>query len=45
MFALLFGATLMMLSRYSQPLNMARLLVLGVIGLLHTACSGDGISC
>lgn len=28
MFALLFGATLMMLSRYSQPWNMARLLVL-----------------
>lgn len=43
MFALLFGATLMMLSRYSQPWNMARLLVLGVIGLLHTALlwSGD----
>ncbi|HGY2264718.1 TPA: DUF418 domain-containing protein YeiB [Morganella morganii] len=42
-FALLFGATLMMLSRYSQPWNMARLLVLGVIGLLHTALlwSGD----
>ncbi|SHM26053.1 DUF418 domain-containing protein YeiB [Morganella morganii] len=43
MFALLFGATLMMLSRYSQPWNMARLLILGVIGLLHTALlwSGD----
>lgn len=43
MFALLFGATLMMLSRYSQPWNMARLLVLGVIGLLHTDLlwSGD----
>lgn len=43
MFALLFGATLMILSRYSQPWNMARLLVLGVIGLLHTALlwSGD----
>lgn len=43
MFALLFGATLMMLSRYSQPWNMARLLVLGGIGLLHTALlwSGD----
>lgn len=42
-FALLFGATLMMLSRYSQPWNMARLLILGVIGLLHTALlwSGD----
>ncbi|AGG30508.1 DUF418 domain-containing protein YeiB [Morganella morganii] len=42
MFALLFGATLMMLSRYSQPWNMARLLVLGVIGLLHTALLWDG---
>ncbi|EPL1173936.1 DUF418 domain-containing protein YeiB [Morganella morganii] len=42
MFALLFGATLMMLSRYSQPWNMARLLVLGVIGLLHTALFWDG---
>ena len=43
MFALLFGATLMMLSRYSQPWNMARLLVLGIIGVLHTALlwSGD----
>lgn len=43
MFALLFGATLMMLSRYSQAWNMARLLVLGGIGLLHTALlwSGD----
>lgn len=43
MFALLFGATLMMLSCYSQPWNMARLLILGVIGLLHTALlwSGD----
>ncbi|EMQ4855470.1 DUF418 domain-containing protein [Morganella morganii] len=43
MFALLFGATLMMLSRYSQSWNMGRLLVLGVIGLLHTALlwSGD----
>lgn len=43
MFALLFGATLMMLSRYSQAWNMARLLVLGVIGLLHTVLlwSGD----
>lgn len=42
MFALLFGATLMMLSRYSQPWNMARLLVLGVIGLLHTALLWNG---
>ena len=42
MFALPFGATLMMLSRYSQPWNMARLLVLGVIGLLHTALLWDG---
>ncbi|ETO44236.1 DUF418 domain-containing protein YeiB [Morganella sp. EGD-HP17] len=42
MFALLFGATLMMLNRYSQPWNMARLLVLGVIGLLHTALLWDG---
>ncbi|HDS6886192.1 TPA: DUF418 domain-containing protein [Morganella morganii subsp. morganii] len=42
MFALLFGATLMMLSRYSQPWNMARLLVLGAIGLLHTALLWDG---
>lgn len=42
MFALLFGATLMMLSRYSQLWNMARLLVLGVIGLLHTALLWNG---
>ncbi|OBU07251.1 DUF418 domain-containing protein YeiB [Morganella psychrotolerans] len=42
MFAVLFGATLMMLSRYSQPWNSARLLVLGIIGILHTALLWQG---